>query len=106
MLTTNQRRALTLVANATYGCTVPYMRSHGCTVAVLRHLARSRLTITDRVREAGKPGTLTVVRLRISNAGRKALAQSAAGAGREAVSPLRRHLGLHATARPASGAIR
>jgi hypothetical protein len=69
MLTTNQRRALTLLANATYGCTVPYMLSHGCTVAALRHLARSRLTITDRVREPGKPGTLTVVRLRISNSG-------------------------------------
>jgi hypothetical protein len=42
MLTTSRRRALTLVANATYGCTVPYMPSHGCTIAVLRHLARSR----------------------------------------------------------------
>jgi hypothetical protein len=38
MLTINQRRALTLLANATYGCTVPYMLSLGCTVAVLRHL--------------------------------------------------------------------
>jgi hypothetical protein len=96
MLTTNQRRALTLLANATYGCTVPYMLSHGCTVAALRHLARSRLTITDRVRESGKPGTLTVVRLRISDSGRKALAQSTAGTGPGAVSPLRRHLGLPA----------
>jgi hypothetical protein len=100
MLTTNQRPALTLLANATYGCTVPFMLSHGCTIAALRRLARSRLTITDRVREPGKPGTLTVVRLRISNAGRKALAQSAAGAGREAVSPLRHHLGLPAHRAP------
>jgi hypothetical protein len=92
MLTTNQQRALTLLANAPYGCTVPYLLNHGCAYAALRRLARSRLTITDRVREPGKPGMLTVVRLRISNAGRKALAQSAAGAGRGAVSPLRRHL--------------
>jgi hypothetical protein len=94
MLTNNQRRALTLLANSMYGCTVPHMLSRGCTLAALRHLARSRLTVTDRVREPGRPGTLTVVRLRISNAGRKALAQSTAGAGRDAVSPLHRHPGL------------
>ena len=100
MLTTNQQRALTLLANAPYGCTVPYMLNHGCTFAALRRLARSPLTITDRVRESGKPGTLTVVRLRISNAGRKALSQSAAGARRGAVSPLRHHLGLPAHRAP------
>ena len=100
MLTSNQQRALTLLANAPYGCTVPYMLNHGCTFAALRRLARSRLTITDRVREPGKPGTLTIVRLRISNLGRKVLAQSAAGARPGAVSPSRRHLGLHAHRAP------
>jgi hypothetical protein len=53
---------------------VRFMLSRGCTLAVLRHLARSRLTITDRVRVPGERRGLTVARLRISNAGRKALA--------------------------------
>jgi hypothetical protein len=75
VLTTGQQEALKLLANATHGCTVPYLLNHGCSVAALRHLARRRLAITDRVAEPGKPKVATVVRLRISDAGRKALAR-------------------------------
>jgi hypothetical protein len=39
MLTINQQRALTLLADAHYGCTVPYMLNHGCTFTALRRLA-------------------------------------------------------------------
>ena len=73
MLTTGQRKALKLLADAAHGCTVPFMLSCGCSVAVLRHLARCRLAVTDRVPVPDKPKSATIVRLRISDAGRKAL---------------------------------
>jgi hypothetical protein len=74
VLTTSQRQALKLLANAADGCTVPRMLGYGCSIAALRQLARCRLVITDRVRVPGNR-RLTVVRLRISDAGRKALAR-------------------------------
>jgi hypothetical protein len=74
-LTSSQREALKLLADAAGGCTVPFMLSCGCSVAALRHLARCRLAITDRVPVPGRPKSSTVVRLRISDAGRKALAR-------------------------------
>jgi hypothetical protein len=74
-LTPSQREALELLANAAGGYTVPFMLSQGCSVAALRHLARCRLAVTDRVHVPGNRRTLTVARLRISDAGRKALAQ-------------------------------
>jgi len=63
MLTTNQQRALALLADAPCGCTVPYLLNHGCTFAALRRLARSRLTITDRVREPGRRGPPAIAEL-------------------------------------------
>jgi hypothetical protein len=53
LLTTGQREVLKLLANAADGHTVPFMLSHGCSVAALRRLARCRLAVTDRVREPG-----------------------------------------------------
>jgi hypothetical protein len=81
-LTNSQREALKLLADAADGCTVPFMVNHGCSVAALRHLARCRLAITDRVREPGTLRAPTVVRLRISDAGRKALARRDDRSGR------------------------
>ncbi len=75
MLTTGQQQALKLLAGATHGCTVPFMLNHGCSIAALRHLARCRLAITDRVHGLGRPKSATVARLRISDAGLKALAR-------------------------------
>jgi hypothetical protein len=75
VLTTSQRKALQQLADAKHGCTVPYLLSQGCSVAALRDLARHRLAITDRVPVPGKPKSTTAVRLRISDAGRKALAR-------------------------------
>jgi hypothetical protein len=75
VLTSSQREALELLANAGEGCTVPALVRRGCTGEDLRHLARSRLAITERVSEAGPLRGPTVVRVRISDAGRKALAR-------------------------------
>jgi hypothetical protein len=75
ILTTSQREALELLANAADGYTVPFMLEHGCSVTELRRLSRCGLAITDRVRVPGRPRSTTVARLRISDAGRKALAQ-------------------------------
>jgi hypothetical protein len=74
VLTANQQHALELLAAAVDGCTVPGMLSHGCNVVALRDLARHRLAVADRVRVPGNRQP-TVVRLRISDAGRKALAR-------------------------------
>jgi hypothetical protein len=73
VLTTSQRQALKLLANAADGCTVPRMLGYGCSIAALRQLARCRLVSTD-VRVPGDR-RLTEVRIRISDAGRKALAR-------------------------------
>jgi hypothetical protein len=43
VLTTSQREALKLLANAADGYTVPFMLGHGCSVAALRRLARCGL---------------------------------------------------------------
>jgi DNA-binding PadR family transcriptional regulator len=75
VLTTSQREALKLLANEADGFTVPFLLSHGCSVTALRRLARCGLAVTDRVRTPGKRKALTVARLRISEAGRKALAR-------------------------------
>jgi hypothetical protein len=76
MLATDQHEALKLLANAAHGCTVPFLLESGCSVTALRHLARRRLAIADRVRVPGEPKSPTVVRLRISKAGRQALQDS------------------------------
>jgi hypothetical protein len=74
VLTNSQREALKLLANAADGYTVPFMLGRGCSVVALRRLTRCGLAITDRVRGPGKR-RLTIARLRISDAGRRALAQ-------------------------------
>jgi hypothetical protein len=74
VLTTGQRHALELLADAAHGYTVPLMLGRGCDVVALRHLARHRLAVADRVRVRGDRSG-TVVRLRISDDGRKALAR-------------------------------
>jgi hypothetical protein len=75
VLTTSERDALKLLANAPDGYTVPFMLSHGCSVAALRRLARGGLAMTDRVRAPGKRRAPAIARLRISVAGWKALAR-------------------------------
>jgi hypothetical protein len=85
-LTSSQRKALKLLADAGDGCTVPALVRSGCTLEELRHLARSRLTITERVREPGSLRAPTVTRVRISDAGRKALARQDGQTNRRKIS--------------------
>jgi hypothetical protein len=73
-LTTGELEALKLLTNAADGYTVPFMLSHGCSVEALRRLMRCRLVTMDRVRVPGRRGAPAIARLRISVAGRKALA--------------------------------
>ena len=73
MLAPDQHAALELLADSAQGCTVPILLASGCSVASLRRLARQRLAIADRVRVSREPRSGTVVRFRISKAGRKAL---------------------------------
>jgi hypothetical protein len=84
--TTSQQRALKLLAEAADGCTVPFMLSHGCSIPALRHLARRRLAIMDYVRVPGNRRAPSVVRLRISDAGRQALAREGDRPGRGRIS--------------------
>jgi hypothetical protein len=72
----DQHEVLMLLADAAHGCAVPFLLDSGCSVTALRHLARQRLVIADRVPVPGKPKSATVVRLRISKAGRQALQDS------------------------------
>jgi hypothetical protein len=57
VLTTGEREALKLLANAADGYTVPFMLGHGCSVAALRRLTRCGLAITEREFIAGLGGT-------------------------------------------------
>jgi hypothetical protein len=86
VLTSSQREALKLLANAGKGCTVPTLVRSGCTVEELRHLARTRMTITERVRGPGTLRAPTVVRVHISDAGRKALARQDGRTNRRKIS--------------------
>jgi hypothetical protein len=73
MLAADQHAALKLLAAAAHGCTIPFLLDSGCSVASLRHLMRQRLVIADRVRASREPKCGTIVRFRISKAGRQAL---------------------------------
>jgi hypothetical protein len=86
VLTSSQREALKLLANSGEGCTVPALVRSGCTIEELRHLARSQLAITERVRKPGTLRTPTEIRVRISDAGRKALAHQGDRTNRRKIS--------------------
>jgi hypothetical protein len=61
---------------------MPVMLSHACSVDELRDLAHRRFTVADRVRQPGTLRAPTVVRIRISDAGRKAFARQEGGTNR------------------------
>jgi hypothetical protein len=73
-LAVDQRDVLQMLANAADGCTVPALLDYGYTVTTLRRLVRSQLAVAERVHIPGVRRSLTAVRLRISDAGRRALA--------------------------------
>jgi hypothetical protein len=87
MLAIDQHEALKLLANAVHGCTVPFLLDRGCSVVALRHLLRQRLAIADRVPVPDQRKSATVVRFRISKAGRQALHDSRPNPSKHLVKP-------------------
>jgi hypothetical protein len=69
----DRRRALRVLADSSDGCTEALMMAHGFKLELLAGLIRDGLATTsiDRVGRGGRP--VEVVRLRITETGRKAL---------------------------------
>jgi hypothetical protein len=75
MLTRSQRKALELLAEAGEGSAVPALVHRGCTPKDLHRLVRGGLVRAERIRVRGTPPSPADFHLRISDAGRKALAR-------------------------------
>jgi hypothetical protein len=76
VLTHTQQEVLKLLADAREGSTVPILVRSGCTVEELHRLVRNGLASAERMQARGKPSSRPVLRIRISDAGRKALARN------------------------------
>jgi hypothetical protein len=85
-LTRSQRKGLELIANAGEGLTVPALVRGGCTAKELHRLVRDGLVKAERIRVWGKAPSPADFHLRISDAGRKALARHHEVAGRGTIS--------------------
>jgi hypothetical protein len=72
-LSGEQRRALEILAGSPHGCTEGTLRAHGFTVRLLAGIVRSGHAVAkpEIVKAGGR--TLSMLRLRISDAGRLAL---------------------------------
>jgi hypothetical protein len=70
----DQRRALELLASCRDGCTETIMRAHGFTVEQMAELVRSGLATATAQRVHAGAYIIDVVTLRITDAGRQALA--------------------------------
>ena len=75
VLTRSQREALKLLAEAGEGSTVPALVRRGCTPKELHRLVRGGFVRAERIGVRGKPPSPADFHLRISDAGRKALAR-------------------------------
>jgi hypothetical protein len=85
VLTRNQREALKLLANSAQGFAVPALVRGGCTAKELHRLVRGGLVRAERIRVLGKAPSPADFHVRISDAGRQALARHDEVAGRGAV---------------------
>jgi len=72
-ITDDQRQALRMLADSPEGCTVPMMLARGCAIMELRRLVRGELATAGRERVPRSRPSGTVVRLRITQAGRRCL---------------------------------
>jgi hypothetical protein len=72
-LTADQRRALEILASDPQGATEAFMHAHGFSLKTLIRLVRARLATVRReiVKTNGK--TIEVVRIMITDAGRRAI---------------------------------
>ena len=70
-----QRRALDMLAGSPHGFTEAALRAHGFTVGLLAKIVRTGLAVAkpEIVKAGGR--TLIMLRLRITDAGRRALAE-------------------------------
>jgi hypothetical protein len=68
-----EKRALQLLAGAPHGCTEATLRAHGVTVRPLARIVRVGFAVAkpETVKAGGR--TLSFLRLRITDAGRRAL---------------------------------
>jgi hypothetical protein len=73
-LTSDQPRALEMLAGSAHGCTEATLRTHGFGVGLLAGLVRAKLAVAlpDHVKAGGR--TVSFVRVEITEAGRRALA--------------------------------
>jgi hypothetical protein len=72
-LTSDQRRALEMLADNADGCTVPVLWANGCHIGVLANLLQRGLATAHRERVIAGTRNRFVMRLRITDAGRQAL---------------------------------
>jgi hypothetical protein len=72
-LSVDQRRALTVLADSSDGCTEAILLAHGFKLALLVELVRDGSTSATRNRVRAGTRMLDVTRVRITEAGRKAL---------------------------------
>jgi hypothetical protein len=74
-LTTEQRRALQMIAGGPNGCTEPAMRARGFSVGLLVGLVAAGFAVAkpDTMQAAGK--TFSVVRFVITDSGRSAISE-------------------------------
>jgi hypothetical protein len=88
VLTRSQREALQLLAEAGEGSTVPALVRRGCAPKDLHRLVRGGLVRAERIRVRGKPPSPADFHLRISEAGRKALARHDVLVGHSSLVPI------------------
>jgi hypothetical protein len=69
-----RRRALKLLAGSTDGCTEAILLAHGFTVDMLAGLIRAGLATAQVERMMAGGRTMEVTRIRITDAGRRAIA--------------------------------
>jgi hypothetical protein len=71
----DRRRALELLAESQKGCTKAMMRAHGFSIDMLVELVKAGLATTKRERMIAGGRQIDVARVRITEAGRQALAR-------------------------------
>jgi hypothetical protein len=71
----DRRRALELLAASRYGYTKAILRAHGFSIDMLVELVKAGLATTKRERMVARGRQTEVVRVRITEAGREALAK-------------------------------
>jgi hypothetical protein len=72
----DRRRALELLASCRDGCTEAMMRAHGFTIPQMVELIRAGLASASAERVVAGSRKIEVARVRITEAGRRALAES------------------------------